>query len=71
MASRRRHKPKPGSPDKALYPAVARLPQKLRGRPKSFWNKYIGKPFQAQIAHRGSKTNTARDWTRQLFVDEF
>ncbi|KAG8689344.1 hypothetical protein FRC08_010994 [Ceratobasidium sp. 394] len=73
MVSRRRPKPKPESesPDKALYPAVARLPQKLRGRPKSFWNKYIGKPFEARIAHRGSKTNTARDWTRQTFTGEF
>ncbi|KAG9081976.1 hypothetical protein FS749_007252 [Ceratobasidium sp. UAMH 11750] len=70
MVSRRRPK-RDQSPAEGLYPAVARLPQKLRGRPKSFWNQYIGKPFQAQIAHRGSKKNTARDWTRQLFTREF
>ncbi|KAG8698264.1 hypothetical protein FRC08_006033 [Ceratobasidium sp. 394] len=55
----------------AANPALAALADSLTDEHKVFWNDYIGEPFLNQIGPRGKKGESARKWTRKIFIDSF
>ncbi|KAG8775813.1 hypothetical protein FRC12_001265 [Ceratobasidium sp. 428] len=55
----------------AANPALAHLPSSLSAEHRTFWNEYIGEPFQKHIGPRGKKLGSAKTYTRNLFVGPF